>query len=562
MDWLKNIFQNLITHPYAVIACTLLVLSAWYMYPEAREFPMDDTYIHFVYAENLADTGQLMFSAPGEKGIGTTSLLWVLLLAAGKLLELPIYLTARSLGWMALFLSGVFLYRLLRPALGEKLSLICALLVTASGHMLWFALSGMETILFLMLALLTLLFYRNKQWTQTGITAGLLMLCRPDGLALPITIGLIEIWRTRRIPRHLVRMAMIVFVLASPWFIYIFLRTGSFLPTSAMGKQLSMRIIIGYGLANNGVLRTLSQIPQVTYFFMWAAYLLEFALGGLALPPPRLAVETSVNRLAYDISIWAIIGWLTALLPLAGIGVRTFFRKRGWDARRGKTVHPITLLFLWGILHNLTFLLFLPTPGTASRYGVINHVLLWIALTMILVRYVTQPHYRRYLAVWLVSTAIFNTVSWNGVYDANIIHMQEVRMQAAAYFRDQVPEEDVCGVFDIGAMRYFSRRPFVDMGGLIDPDLRNMFLQDRLPEYLIQNGVTCLIVPGRSGSVEDGFLDISRILGFDTSPVFTMRTGNVIQIDRDTWLKGYLPTMNYQATVTFYYLDYASATNQ
>jgi hypothetical protein len=69
----------------ATIATAVVITSLLFLWPAPFEFPMDDTYIHFVYAQNLVEQGRLMFSFPSEKGVGSTSLLWVLLLAGGPL---------------------------------------------------------------------------------------------------------------------------------------------------------------------------------------------------------------------------------------------------------------------------------------------------------------------------------------------------------------------------------------------------------------------------------------------------------------------------------------------
>ena len=69
--------------PIALITGSVVALSLLFLWPSFAAFPMDDTYIHFVYARHLADRGLLFFNFPNEAGVGTTSILWVLLLAAG-----------------------------------------------------------------------------------------------------------------------------------------------------------------------------------------------------------------------------------------------------------------------------------------------------------------------------------------------------------------------------------------------------------------------------------------------------------------------------------------------
>jgi len=227
--------------PYLIIPFAVLLASIWYLYPEPFDFPMDDTYIHFVYAQNLIDHGKLMFVTASENGVGSTSILWVLLLATGYSLGLSLHLTAKILGIVSLIMVGIQVYLLLRPKLDPVKSLFCALVVVLSGNMLWFGLSGMETVLFLALGLLALLVFRSGKWGWLGIVLGLLVLTRPEGIILAGVIILVEVVH-KRVHTGVILAGMILLVLTVPWYGYLLFRTGHILPTSAIGKQLSSTI--------------------------------------------------------------------------------------------------------------------------------------------------------------------------------------------------------------------------------------------------------------------------------------------------------------------------------
>ena len=129
------------------IAAAILAAAFVYLWPSPIEFPMDDAYIHFVYAENLAERGQLFFSFPDEKGVATSSFLWVVLLAAGDALGIPVQLLAKVLGVASLITIAIGVYLLLRPIWTPLRAAAAALLLSLSGNMLWFSLNGMETTL-------------------------------------------------------------------------------------------------------------------------------------------------------------------------------------------------------------------------------------------------------------------------------------------------------------------------------------------------------------------------------------------------------------------------------
>ena len=159
----------------------------------------------------------------------------------------------------------------------------------------------------------------------------------------------------------------------------------------------------------------------------------------------------------------------------------------------------------------------------------------------------------------LVVIAFANTLYWNRVYDANLDHMQNVRIRAAEFIRRSLPAADLCAAFDVGALRYFSERPIVDLGGLIDPNAAQVFESGSADRYLLERGVSCVVLPGRTGRADEGWFDFARILGLSTSRLVDLHLVRAFEIDRQRWLLGYLPTVNYQASVAVYQMQRASA---
>jgi hypothetical protein len=102
-----------------IIATAILITPLWFLWPAPLEFPIDDTYIYFVYAQNLAEHGKLMFNSANERGVGSTSLLWVLLLTGGHTLGLSMHVSAKALGMASLAVVSAGLCLLLRPNLPD-----------------------------------------------------------------------------------------------------------------------------------------------------------------------------------------------------------------------------------------------------------------------------------------------------------------------------------------------------------------------------------------------------------------------------------------------------------
>ncbi|MCP4536753.1 MAG: hypothetical protein GY832_06370 [Chloroflexi bacterium] len=538
---------------FVIIVMAVLISSLCFLWPAPREFPMDDTYIHFVYAQNLAEQGKLMFNFASEEGVGSTSLLWVLLLAGGHKLGLSMHVLAKVLGIASLATVGVGLYRLLRPIWHPVQALVGSLLVVLSGHMLWFSLTGMETMLFLALGILALLVYRDKRWVWLGLTLGLLPLARPEGLALAVAVGCVELWRHREIKRNIIVIGLICTMVCGPWFGYLLWRTGHVVPTSAIGKQLSFAVGTQMLAERNALVAILGSFSTLAYVSSWVLYLLVFALGGIALPQPHIPIGTLVDQPDYTLSIWAIVGWVGVIAPLLWMAVRRTSAPRRWlgwlqDQER----RPMIVFLVWVLLHNLGYIMFMPIPGTASRYGAVNHIVLWLALTLGLAHFARRARLRLWLAGGLLAITVANSVYWNGVYDANLDHMQNARIAAAHFVRDNVSLEDQCAAFDLGAVRYYGKRPLVDLAGLIDPNAGQRFLEGDFDRYLVENGIDCLILPGRTGATDGGLFDFAEVMGLKTTSLFEMRQVAVFEIDHERWLQGYLPTNNYHNAVTVY----------
>jgi len=535
------------------VACIIALESLLFLFPSPVEFPMDDAYIHFVYADNLVNRGGLFFNDPAETGIGTTSPLWVFLLAGLKWLGLSFHLSAKLLGSAMFLVLTVVIYLLLRPVWKAAYMLLAVFLVAISGNLLWFSLSGMETILFLALGALSLLAYRSGTWIRLGVTLGLMILARPEGILLAGAIGLGDVWAHRRVRREWMMALTICVVIAAPWFLYVYQRTGFLLPSSALGKLFTFNIGLNYIASQNAALAAFVFIRNLVYPFGWLTFVMLFALGGKSLPPPYLLNESGFGVGSYAPSVWAIPAWLFIVLPLTVAAARWMFVRRKWiDWAQDTNSFPLVIFALWILLHNLAYMLFIPVLGTASRYVAMNHIALWIVLAVGASQINQRSLHARLLAGGLIVLAFVNNLYWNRVYDANIEHIQLVRIQAGEYLRDFLPVGDYCAVFDIGAVRYYADRPILDISGLSNPEAIQWFDADKADAYMMEEGVTCLILPGKADLNSEGWIDFVKILGFDDSRHFTLEELRVFEMDTDRWLLGYLPTSNQQRSVVIY----------
>lgn len=183
-------------------------LVALYVVSADGGFPLDDSWIHQVYGQNLALRGEWAF-IPGQPSAASTSPLYTVLLAIGYLLRLPYALWTHTLGVIALAAAGIFGAHLADRLLPnrDRIGLLTGVGVVLTWQLIWGAASGMETILFgaLCLALIVLLWHELDphnyllpalitraaflRGLRFGAIAALTTLARPEGILLVAIAG-------------------------------------------------------------------------------------------------------------------------------------------------------------------------------------------------------------------------------------------------------------------------------------------------------------------------------------------------------------------------------------
>ena len=177
-----------------VLALAFILAVLLYHNLSIRPWMLDDAFISFRYAENIA-AGQGAVFNPGERVEGYTTFFWVLLLAAGKTIGLSVIPLSRLLG--SLFSLGTVLLLLFAYRFSKSISRTAALLASlflgTCGIFTPWASSGMEVTLFAFLMLLSLLFHIRIRETENpgkwepvllGVCLAFLSLTRPEGLLI------------------------------------------------------------------------------------------------------------------------------------------------------------------------------------------------------------------------------------------------------------------------------------------------------------------------------------------------------------------------------------------
>lgn len=525
---------------------------------------MDDAYIHFQYARNLALLGRLEFN-PGEfRGLGTTSLLWPLALAAGIRVGVSPELGARILGILSLYCAALCVFHLalpmfaaLWPTRARVGALLTASLFALSGNVIWFTLSGMETTLFLALGLLALLCYQRGNWAAVGVASGLAVTTRPEGLALGPTFLILELLRLRRGGAWAwggwATALLLAALPAGTWFAFCHTTTGHWLPTTFAGKRVCHAVAIEHFLHKLPALGLYTGAAQPLFVLLWLGYVVLYVFGGAAFPGPALMLRSDLGgAVALRLSIIGLALIALVVAPLLWTGGRAVGRFLRWlRSGAGSDVPALGTagVWLWALVHNLTYLALLPDTGTATRYQAINHLLLWWLVALGLVALGRSRRLWVPAAGVVAALVVTDVAFWKGVYDANLEHMRHARIAAAQFLTTGLPPGSRVAAFDIGALRYFGDKPIIDLGGLTDTAFAQYQARGAVDQYLKDRGATHLALPSRHSTEAVGLYDFAAYLGIDRSPLYTLHELRVFEIDYGRWLRGMQATGNYQPSV-------------
>jgi len=224
---------------------------------------VDDSFIGYRYARNLATGWGLVFNR-GERVEGYTNFLWVVLLAAASKVAPDPVAASKVFGTLFNFLVIAVCYYLCRIIATEQAPMHgIALAVTATcGLFVATSVEGLETPLFTMLlCLLTACYLRSLQlagerqlgWLAgSSLLSGLVLLTRPDGA---ITYGLLWLyaaWRFRNHKRNLVAFSLPMVSMYVPYFLWRWHYYGFLFPNTFYAKGGGTLALYSLGAAHIG----------------------------------------------------------------------------------------------------------------------------------------------------------------------------------------------------------------------------------------------------------------------------------------------------------------------
>ena len=441
-----------------------LLLATGLMWP-VRGYVTDDTFIHLQYAKNLALGRGFVFN-PGEHVYGTTSPLWVAMLADAMMLHIDGIFAAHLFGFVATLASVVLFLSLMRRSLRIP-ELRALATITWAGHawMIRWSLSGMETPLAVALVLAGFVaFTDGRAWgsrpVRTGAFWALAALTRPEAVFLLLLWGMFLVVDTdsREGVRRLIAGSLPPLVIYGGWLVFARLYFGTFWPNTLAAKTAAG------GLAPLlESFRRQIEIVGATDAVLAGALVAALFFGGARLWPKHFQAQRLLP--------WVWVGALPLLYGMRGVPV---------ISRYMVPLLPVLAWLAWRAVERW-WAGEEPAPGLRPGAIVLGVALAALALTQNLIWYqaVVVPQVRSFTAG--INSSL---VPWGRWFDQN------------------TPGNATIAAPDIGAIGYYSNRRVLDLAGLVTPRMVPLLEKepfDKLvenfsfasvarPDYLIDRG--------------------------------------------------------------------------
>jgi hypothetical protein len=436
----------------AALSLTVLLLRER-LIAGAAGFPLDDSWIHLHFARNLAEGAGFAYN-PGVPVAGSTAPLWTLLLAAGARVAGASLVMVKTLGVAAAVAAALLLRRgALAWGASRATALAAAIALCWSGPFVWGALSGMEVTLAALLVTVAMLALARDRLVLTALAGALAALARPEAIVLLPLLAL----ASRPTAKRLAAFAAIVIVVLVPFIAFCWATTGTPIPATASAK------------VEGGLLGWLIGIRE----------------------PARL---TWIDRPLAFASEWVV--WLARTHPLLPLALPLI--ALAWRRSRALGIAGLVLL-----VHPFAMALLAPYRGPGFQEGRYSIHLLPVAMLVLAAAWTTVAERfesRRALlgsavGVVYLAVALVTLVPAASRYAWGVQNINAMQVHLGHWVDEHLPRTATLAVNDIGAIAYVSRRPVIDLMGLVTPEIRPYrregevgvlrFIAERCPDAII-----------------------------------------------------------------------------
>jgi hypothetical protein len=419
----------------AIITFGIYVIINWNAAHGNLIMPLDDVYIHFQYAKQLALGLPYQYNTGQPPTSGATSLIYPYLLAIGYKIgftELWLGLWAMLLGTLALWgmLVGMFRWGQSWGASTTGATFIAFL--AGIGCVAWHFMSGMETGWVLCALVWTCVAFAERKLGLFVIFATLLAVTRPEASLMASVASVLMIVRLRhmawsRLVWLLLPMSAIAFQPALNWLI-----TGSSVATGNQSKSILAMIPSDWGVIMGRVAQNLAR--------MWGEILTGYGQEGWYLPVGLgLIALIGLILLMYQREKRAVAVLLVAWLLIISGAISTL-DNAFWHFKRYQMPLVVIAMLL------ASYALIYAWQNAQVRRLAWGYGLIWGVFG-------------------LGISAQFGMFQF---YNVGYVWAQPYQM--ALWLKDNTPADSLIAVHDVGMMRYMGERNTLDMVGLTTPN--------------------------------------------------------------------------------------------
>lgn len=453
---------------YLAFLSAHIVTAAWFVLDRSPGtaaaldgFPLDDAWIHMVYARSLAEFGGYAYN-PGVLETGATSPGWSLLVAplfsiaaaaGGGLVVL-----VKILGTACLWLASMIAYRVvLAFALPPSGAWAAGLVIALDPALSFSKLSGMEVAAASAALLWILLSIAERRLLGAAIGCAVAPMLRPESMVacIPAACALAAGLRSEGRPREIVRAALPAILVLSAWTIFCLSVTGHPLPNTYYLKHALAAGMFWKNIFEIG--RVL--LPSVPWFgFGTGVIVLVIGARRLfAVAPEPKALDDTLARvaiLAMPVTYLVGVAWALSLVDSDG-----YYSER--------YVHPaLPLLYVtlgagYGVCVGYCMRAVGSSPSRRDRSTGAS------ALALLALGLFGLPRGLRDRA---------------GLFAWNCQNIEEMQVAVGRWLRGRTPRGQWIASSEAGAIRFHSERPTVDLQGLNDHHVREGHLREILTE--------------------------------------------------------------------------------
>jgi len=438
----------------AIVSLAPVLLAIIYFIAEARcptgpGFPLDDPWIHFQFARNIAEGHGFCFN-PGTPVAGSTSPLWTAILATVHLLfddTADIVVAAKVVGVALLAAASALCYLITKNLTSSRAAaLVAGTFLGTNCFQSFGAVSGMEVPLYLMLTMLAVHLATRKRSSTNDLALGAVLAAsvyaRPECMLLFGFLVLDLIIKKQY--RSIILVTIVYAALLAPYFLLNQSLSGAILPMTFHAKAGHQSIITAIRDKDLFILKRLFTHAGPVYFQQSMAHL--YRSNPLIVPGAFIGAFVMVLALIKRDPRGSALIPSIAIIYAACIGVAAPFR--GADFQTGRYIANQT--------------------GVAVMLAVLGYY--WLAVWM---------KSRNKWAAALLAAALLSIGGANAVtaqrsmarmYASDVDSINSIQVNLATWLRDNAVPGTTVMTPDVGAIGYFSGLRVIDLGGLVSPE--------------------------------------------------------------------------------------------